>query len=74
MSYKNSFPEISVFETILDTREMLKSPVVVFEKYRKKLGPTFKLRFGVRSTIVTGDPELLKHVLKDNNDNYHNHL
>jgi cytochrome P450 len=71
MSNKNSFPEISVFETILDTREMLKSPVVVFEKYRKKLGPTFKLRFGVRSTIVTGDPELLKHVLKDNNDNYH---
>ena len=71
MSNKNSFPEISVFETILDTREMLKSPVVVFEKYRKKLGPTFKLRFGVRSTIVTGDPDLLKHVLKDNNDNYH---
>lgn len=64
-------PKISAIETILDTNEMLKSPVVVFEKYRKRLGPTFQFRFGIRNTIVTADPELLKHVLKDNNDNYH---
>lgn len=71
MGKTNSIPKISFGETILDTREMLKSPVVVFEKYRKKLGPTFQFRFGIRNTIVTADPELLKHVLKDNNDNYH---
>lgn len=71
MKNKNIIPKISVVETLLDTPEMLKSPVVVFEKYRKKLGPTFRFRFGIRDTIVTADPELLKHVLKDNNDNYH---
>lgn len=71
MKNKNLIPKVPVVKTILDTREMLKSPVVVFEKYRKTLGPTFRFRFGVRDTIVTADPELLKHVLKDNNDNYH---
>jgi cytochrome P450 len=71
MKNKNIIPKISVVETLLDTTEILKSPVVVFEKYRKKLGPTFRFRFGIRDTIVTADPELLKHVLKDNNDNYH---
>ena len=71
MENKKIIPRISVAETLLDTSEMLKSPVVVFEKYRKKLGPTFRFRFGIRDTIVTADPELLKHVLKDNNDNYH---
>jgi hypothetical protein len=65
MKNKNIIPKISVVETLLDTPEMLKSPVVVFEKYRKKLGPTFRFRFGIRDTIVTADPELLKHVLKD---------
>lgn len=71
MENKKDIPKIPVLETLFDTREMLKSPVVVFEKYRKKLGPTFRFRFGIRDTIVTADPELLKHVLKDNNDNYH---
>ncbi len=71
MKNKNLIPKVPIVKTILDTREMLKSPVVVFEKYRKTLGPTFRFRFGVRDTIVTADPELLKHVLKDNNDNYH---
>ena len=71
MENNKVIPKISIVETLLDTREMLQSPVVVFEKYRKKLGPTFRFRFGIRNTIVTADPEFLKYVLKDNNDNYH---
>ncbi len=71
METTSNIPRIPFVETLFDTGEMLKSPVVVFEKYRKKHGPTFQFRFGVRNTIVTGDPEFLKHVLKDNNDNYH---
>jgi len=35
------------------------------------MGPTFKFRFGIKSTIVTADPEMIKYVLKDNNENYH---
>jgi cytochrome P450 len=65
-------PKISVVQSFLDTSEMLKSPVLVFEKYRRKLGPTFEFRFGgLHKTIVTADPDFLKYVLKDNNDNYH---
>ena len=65
-------PKISPVESLLDTRVMVKNPIEVFEAYRKRLGPTFEFNFGgFRKTIVTGDPDLLKHVLKDNNDNYH---
>lgn len=71
MSASGQLPKVPVIDTVLDTNEMLKSPVVVFEKYRKKYGPTFQFRFGVRKTIVTGDPDFLKYILKDNNDNYH---
>lgn len=65
-------PKIPIIESFLDTREMVKNPVQVFENYRERLGPTFEFRFGgMRKTIVTADPEFLKYVLKDNNDNYH---
>jgi cytochrome P450 len=65
-------PKIPGIESFLDTKEMVKNPVQVFEKYRKKLGPTFEFRFGgMRKTIVTADPDFLKYILKDNNDNYH---
>jgi len=64
--------KISALESFLDTTEMVKNPILVFEKYRERLGPTFEFRFGgMRKTIVTADPEFLKYVLKDNNDNYH---
>lgn len=68
----NGTPHIPIVESFLDTTEMVKNPVAVFEKYRKKLGHTFQFHFGgVRKTIVTADPEFLKYILKDNNDNYH---
>lgn len=65
-------PKIPVVRSLLDTGEMVKNPVAVFERYRQELGPTFEFRFGgMRRTIVTADPGFLKHILKDNNDNYH---
>lgn len=68
----NSTPHIPIIESFLDTTEMVKNPVGVFEEYRRRLGSTFQFRFGgLRKTIVTADPEFLKYVLKDNNDNYH---
>jgi cytochrome P450 len=64
--------KISNIESLLDTKTMVQNPVAIFEKYRKKCGPTFQFRFGgLRKTIVTADPDFLKYVLKDNNDNYH---
>lgn len=65
-------PKISSVESFLDTTEMVKNPIVIFEKYRKQLGSTFEFRFGgIKKTIVTSDPDFLKYILKDNNDNYH---
>ncbi|MSP69577.1 MAG: cytochrome P450 [Bacteroidetes bacterium] len=68
---KTEIPGISIVESIIDTKEMVKNPVEVFEKYRKKLGPTFSFYFGgTKRTIVTADPDFLQYVLKDNNSNY----
>lgn len=64
-------PQVPSWQVVLDTPALLKSPVQVFEKYRKQYGNVFSFRFGVKRTIVVADPEMLKHVLKDNNDNYH---
>ena len=64
-------PNVPTWQVALDTASLLNSPVQVFEKYRKHYGNVFSFRFGVKRTIVVADPELLKHVLKDNNDNYH---
>ncbi len=64
--------KVSSIESFVDTLEMVKNPVEVFEKYRKELGPTFIFNFGgFRKTIVTADPHFIKYILKDNNDNYH---
>ena len=58
--------KISNLTSFLDTKEMVKNPILVFEKYRKKIGQTFEFRFGgFRKTIVTSDPDFLKYVLKD---------
>jgi len=68
----NKTMKVPIIESFLDTREMVKNPVLVFERYREKLGPTFEFRFGgMKKTIVTADPDFLKYVLKDNNDNYY---
>jgi len=71
MSKTEQLPKIPTLKMISDIKEMIKSPIEIFEKYRKQLGPTFTLKLGAKTTIVTADPDLLKHVLKDNYDNYH---
>ena len=72
METSKKTPKIPVIKSFLDTREMVRNPVAVFEQYRERLGPTFEFRFGgMKKTIVTADPEFLKYVLKDNNSNYY---
>ena len=38
--------------------------------YYRKYGPVFKLAFGPKSFIVVSDPAMVKHILKDNSQNY----
>lgn len=63
-------PNVPTWRIIKDTAAMLQSPVHVFEKYRKEFGPIYTLRFGVRRTMVVADPDMLRYILKENNDNY----
>lgn len=50
---------------------MVDNPMKVLWKHAQVHGPTFVYYFGgVRKTIVTSEPAILRHVLKDNYDNY----
>lgn len=66
-----TIPQVSRMEAYLKTRELIENPVHVFEQYRKELGPTFAFYFGgAKRTIVTSEPEIIQHVLKDHHTNY----
>jgi cytochrome P450 len=64
-------PHVPRGRAFLDSRDMVRNPVDVFEKYRAELGPTFTFHFGgARRSVVSTDPALIQHVLLDNRDNY----
>ncbi len=65
-------PQISRIESFVDSRDMVKNPIEVIEKYRQKLGSTFTFYFGgARRTIISAEPQFIKQVLKDHQTNYH---
>lgn len=67
-----NIPHIPRKDAFLDSGDMVKNPVHVFEKYRSELGPTFTFHFGgMKKTIVSADPAFIQHILKDNQRNYH---
>lgn len=64
-------PHVHRGRAFLDSRDMIRNPVAVFEKYRMRLGPTFTFHFGgARATVVSTDPVVIEHVLRGNRDNY----
>ena len=68
----NTSPHISRIESFIDSKDMVENPIDVIEQYREKLGPTFAFYFGgMKRTILSADPAFIKHVLKDNQANYH---
>ena len=69
---KNISPHISRIESFIDSKDMVENPIEVIEQYREKLGPTFAFYFGgMKRTILSADPAFIKHVLRDNQANYH---
>ncbi len=70
MGETQEIPKVSTRKALSDIKEMISSPIVIFEKYRKNYGNTFKMRFGAKTTIITADPDFLKHILKDKNSIY----
>jgi cytochrome P450 len=64
-------PHVHRARAVLDSRDMAKNAIGVFESYRARLGPTFTVHFGgVKPAVVTSDPAIIEHVLKENRDNY----
>ena len=64
-------PHVPRGRAFLDSRDMVRNPVAVFEKYRARLGPTFTFHFGgVKPSVVSTDPVVVEHVLQGNRDNY----
>ncbi|MEL6345772.1 MAG: cytochrome P450 [Myxococcota bacterium] len=64
-------PHVPRASAFLDSGQMIRDPVSVFEKYRAQLGPTFSFHFGgARRAIVSTDPDVIAHVLKKNRENY----
>ena len=64
-------PHVHRGRALLDSRDMVRNPVAVFEKYRARLGPTFTFHFaGVKPSVVSTDPVVVEHVLRGNGDNY----
>ena len=64
-------PHVHRARALLDSREMARDPVAVFERYRARLGATFTLHFGgVTPAVVTTDPTVVEHVLRGNRGNY----
>jgi cytochrome P450 len=64
-------PHVHRGRAFLDSRDMVRNPVALFEKYRARFGPTFTVHFGgVKPSVVSADPVVLEHVLRGNRDNY----
>ncbi len=65
-------PHVPRGRAFLDSRDMIRNPVEVFERYRARLGPTFTFHFGgAKRAIVSADPEFIQEVLRGKRDNYH---
>ena len=64
-------PHVHRARALLDSRDMSRNPIAVFERYRARLGATFTVHFGgVKPAVVTTDPVVIEHVLRGNRSNY----
>jgi cytochrome P450 len=70
-SAPRAIPEISRLQSLRESPAMMQNPIGVFSRYTASLGDTFVFYFGgVRRTVVTSNPDVIRHVLKTNHDNY----
>ena len=55
-----------------ETRQLIHNPIDVLQQHTQALGPTFTYYFGgAQRVLVSSDPAIVQHVLKDNHINYH---
>src|SRR5579864_6855605 len=71
MSSSTSVPVVSRLRCFADSRAMARNPVQVLSRYHEIYGDTFWLRIGgLRDAMVTINPVVIQHVLKNNAENY----
>src|SRR4051812_35539463 len=64
-------PKVPRFRALTETSELLEDATSVLGRYARSLGGAFYYHLGgVRRALVITDPALLRHVLKDNWENY----
>ncbi len=72
MSSSTSIPAVSRLRSFADSYAMFQNPVQILDKYHKTFGDTFRFNIGgLKEAIVTIDPAVIQHVLKNNANNYH---
>jgi len=70
-TFKGSFIQLLARVVDGDLQELAGGPLfLLLADYYKKYGPVYKLAFGPKSFIVVSDPTMVKHILKDNPQNY----
>lgn len=65
-------PRIPRINSFLDSFNMIKNPLKIFDEYIAAHGDTFTFYFGgVKKAVVSCHPEFIQHVLQKNNHNYY---
>lgn len=64
-------PHVPRARALVDSRDMTRNPVEVFERYRAELGETFTFHFGgAKPSVVSTNPAFIEHVLRTNQENF----
>jgi cytochrome P450 len=71
MTASTLIPAVSRFRCFADSRAMARNSVPVLSRYNEICGDTFRFYLGgLKEAIVTIDPAVIQHVLKNNAENY----
>ena len=65
-------PSVSRWLTIQRVIRFVKDPIPILDESLKKYGSTYRFYLGgIRKSLITIDPEVIRHVLQKNHRNYH---
>ncbi len=69
MAFPSQIPRL---QSLLDSPQMAKNPIRIFNKYAEAIGETYSFHFGgIKKAIVSSNPAFIQHIMKTNYENYH---
>lgn len=64
-------PQIPRYRCFFETAALIANPINVLKQHTDQSGTTFRYYFGgAQKVLVSSDPAIIRHVLKDNHSNY----